>query len=93
VVVRYGGDEFAVIMPETDRGGLEILAERLCHEVAKLRIPHNGISISLSISVGGACFDGKGNSVTRQALLSVADQAIYQSKKSGRNTVTIQSVA
>jgi PleD family two-component response regulator len=31
--------------------------------------------------------------VTRQALLSVADQAIYQSKKSGRNTVTIQSVA
>lgn len=93
VVVRYGGDEFAIIMPETDRVGLEVLAERLRYEVAKMRITHSGKSIGLSISVGGACFDGKDDNVTRHALLSVADQAIYQSKKSGRNTVTIQSVA
>lgn len=93
VVVRYGGDEFAIIMPETDRGGLETLSERLRNEVENLLIPINGQNIGLTISIGGASFDGVNPAVTRYAMLSVADQAIYESKKSGRNTITIKTVA
>jgi diguanylate cyclase (GGDEF)-like protein len=92
VFVRYGGDEFAIIMPETDCPGFEALAERLRHSVEKLLIPINGKTIALTISIGGAFFDGKKDTVSRFSMLSVADKAIYQSKKSGRNTVTIKYV-
>jgi diguanylate cyclase (GGDEF)-like protein len=93
VIVRYGGDEFAIIMPETNRDGLEILAERVRHAVEQLLIPVNGKTVGLTISIGGAFFDGENATVSRFGLLSVADQAIYQSKKLGRNTITIKSVA
>lgn len=93
IVVRYGGDEFAIIMPETDRAGLESLCERLRQEVEAMDIPLNGNILGVTISVGGACFGGGDGAVTRFSMLSIADQAIYQSKKSGRNTVTIKSVA
>jgi GGDEF domain-containing protein len=56
-------------------------------------IPLNGNILGVTISVGGACFGGGDGAVTRFSMLSIADQAIYQSKKSGRNTVTIKSVA
>ncbi len=92
VFVRYGGDEFAIIMPETDYSGFEVLADRLRHSVETLLIPINGKTIGLTISIGGAFFDGTKDNVSRFSMLSVADQAIYQSKKSGRNTVTIKSV-
>lgn len=93
VIVRYGGDEFAIIMPETDRHGLELFAERLRHSVEKLHIPMNGKTIRLTISIGGAFFDGKNKELSRFGMLNIADQAIYQSKKSGRNMITIKSVA
>lgn len=92
-VVRYGGDEFAIIMPETKQGDLAIFAERLRFEVEKMLVSMNDKTIAVTISIGGTSFDGRDESVTRYVLLNVADQAIYQSKKSGRNTVTIQSVA
>ncbi|APG23676.1 MULTISPECIES: sensor domain-containing diguanylate cyclase [Syntrophotalea] len=92
VVARYGGDEFAVIMPETDRGGLESLCERLRGHIERTQISVNGKTLGITVSIGGACFDGQGQKVTRFAMLNVADQAIYQSKKSGRNTITVRTI-
>jgi diguanylate cyclase (GGDEF)-like protein len=89
IVVRYGGDEFAIIMPETSHSGLEIFAERLRSVVEDTVVEVDGQSIRITVSVGGACCRGGINTVTKFALFNAADQAIYQSKKAGRNNVTI----
>ena len=79
-------------MPETDSGGLESLCERLRVHIERTQISVNGKTLGITVSIGGACFDGQGQKVTRFAMLNVADQAIYQSKKSGRNTITVRTI-
>jgi diguanylate cyclase (GGDEF)-like protein len=93
IVVRYGGDEFAIIMPETSHAGLETFAERLRCVVEDTVVKVEGHSIRLTVSVGGACCRGGIDTVSKFALLNAADQAIYESKNAGRNNVTISPVA
>jgi diguanylate cyclase (GGDEF)-like protein len=89
VVVRYGGDEFAVIMPETDRKGLQIFAERIRRGIESLAIEIDGESVNVTISIGAAVLGGGKSTVDKVTLLEAADKAIYLAKRAGRNKVHI----
>ena len=84
---RYGGEEFVVLLPDVDAAGGRVFAERLRGVVERLQISHEGQVIPFSISLGVAdlsepCHD-------HQQLIERADQALYGSKRNGRNQVTV----
>lgn len=84
---RYGGDEFVVLLPETDIGGGLVLAEKIRQGAAALRIPTpEGASIRASLSIGVAAYPGDGT--TPDELLAAADRAMYVSKRGGRDRVS-----
>lgn len=84
---RYGGEEFSVLLPDTDKAGAQIFAERLRNEVEALSVDHDGQPIRCTISLGVA--DLSQPSTDYKSLIEAADQALYQSKKNGRNQVTL----
>ena len=88
-MVRYGGEEFAVILPNTSREGLQVFAERLRRQVADHDFAAGGMKIQLTISLGGTTFCGTENGRDRLDLIDAADRALYQSKSRGRNQATI----
>ena len=83
---RYGGDEFVVVLPETDPTGAYVLAEKIRLGVADLNpvVPKSDLRPSLSIGVVAYPGDGR----TSDELLIAADAAMYRSKRSGKNRVT-----
>ncbi len=87
IIARYGGDEFAVILPHTDLGGAQAVAERILKKVRELQIPTDEESaIQCSISIGLAEFrreDAVANDLVRRA-----DERLYTSKRSGKNRYT-----
>jgi diguanylate cyclase (GGDEF)-like protein len=89
VVAKYGGDEFVVILPQTDRAGAGILAERIRSAIEQHEFPGESESMKITSSMGIAQFPEDGES-TRE-LLDVADAALYQAKRTGRNRVTADS--
>jgi diguanylate cyclase (GGDEF)-like protein len=82
---RYGGDEFVVLLPETDPTGAWVLAEKVRIGVTELDISVAGAQIPVSISVGVVNFPDDGQ--TSDALMISADQAMYASKRAGKNRV------
>jgi len=86
---RYGGDEVAVIAPDTNMLGAESLAERIRTRVAELRVPAGDALVPVTFSVGVAVFDGRapGPEGAARTLLEAADQRLYQAKHAGRNRV------
>ena len=92
-ICRYGGEEFAVILPGTDLGGALGVAERLLRAVAALKIRHPlGIDEMLSVSIGVASMRPQRDSAFEE-LVSAADGALYVSKGAGRNRVTVAPLA
>ena len=90
VLGRYGGEEFLLILPETDLMGGFTVAEKLRKKVEKLRLPMPDGDIKLSISVGIAGFHlTSSDQETRNRLIGAADQALYRAKQKGRNRVEI----
>ena len=88
---RYGGDEFVVLLPETDPTGAWVLAEKVRIGVTELDVRVAGTEIPASISVGVVNFPDDGS--TADALMISADQAMYASKRGGKNRVTSLPVA
>ena len=82
---RYGGDEFVVLLPETDPTGAYVLAEKVRIGVTELDIEVSGSVLEASISVGVVSYPDDGQ--TSDELLISADQAMYASKRGGRNRV------
>jgi diguanylate cyclase (GGDEF)-like protein len=82
---RYGGDEFVVLCPETDPTGAYVLAEKVRIGVTDLDVPVSGSRIQPSISVGVVSFPDDGRS--SDELMISADQAMYASKRAGKNRV------
>ena len=84
---RYGGEEFVVVMPETDASFAYAVAERLRKsiETTPIEISRAPGKISITISIGIAAWEGESD--TAEALLHRADQALYSAKRSGRNRV------
>jgi diguanylate cyclase (GGDEF)-like protein len=82
---RWGGEEFALILPGTDLAGGARLCERIRQTLAGRRIPiEDGMAISITASFGVANFERTGS---RERLLAAADEALYLAKRSGRNRV------
>lgn len=85
VVCRYGGDEFAIILPRTDGEEAVPIAERLRHEVEKLDFPVDPkIVLRVTLSVGVSSWQ---QPMDREALIKAADHALYAAKTGGRNRV------
>ncbi len=84
---RYGGEEFVVIMPDTDMAGARRVAERLRNHIADSLFKVTGVEdmLAVTISVGVASTHGPDD--TAADLLKRADDAVYEAKASGRNLV------
>ncbi len=87
IVARLSGDEFAVLMPQTDTTGALQLGEDLRAQVAE-SVPSSTEGPAATISVGVTMFGGK-REVGPEAVLVAADQAMYRAKEEGRNQITL----
>lgn len=83
--VRYGGEEFLLILPEINCEGAVTVAERIRKNLAQEVIHHEDIEISVSASMGVGAFPE--DAQNQQQLLDLADKALYLSKRLGRNQV------
>ena len=88
VLGRYGGEEFCVVLPETDAAGAEALAGRIRLAVEQCRVAITAAAISVTTSIGIAIADGQFD-LSIDDLLSAADSALYQAKADGRNRIVI----
>jgi diguanylate cyclase (GGDEF)-like protein len=84
IAARYGGDEFVVLLPETDPTGAYVLAEKIRLGVAQLVL--HGSDARTTMSVGVVAYPQDG--LTADELMITADQAMYASKRGGKNRVT-----
>lgn len=87
LVGRYGGEEFAVILPETGKEAAQVAAERLRSAVEKSIINAYNESLNVTISVGVATFPDDTSEGSQ--LIDKADQMLYKSKEEGRNRVMV----
>ncbi len=84
---RYGGEEFAVIMPDTQLADALRIAERIRMHVSgsPFRVAHGSELLTVTISIGVSATNGPDD--PPEALMKRADEAVYEAKKSGRNAV------
>ncbi|EEP73176.1 LOW QUALITY PROTEIN: diguanylate cyclase with GAF sensor, partial [Micromonospora sp. ATCC 39149] len=90
---RQGGEEFVVLLPETDARGAAIVAERLNAATRDAPIPvgtHGGVRIGVTVSVGIAVYPDHAS--TGQQVLDAADDALYAAKAAGRDTWRLAEV-
>jgi len=85
---RYGGEEFAIILPDTPLEGAVKLAEKIQAQLKKMAMPHKASAVSkqVTVSIGIACKSA--NEITpRNMLIEFADKALYKAKESGHNRI------
>ena len=88
-VGRYGGEEFIVVLPTTDRDSAWGIAERVRSAVEyQPSVLSDGREISMTVSIGLAMFEPK-RDPDRRSLMERADQALYKAKRSGRNRIIV----
>jgi diguanylate cyclase (GGDEF)-like protein len=84
---RYGGEELAVILPQTDAQGAEQLAERIREAVERLEVPRVDGEGSLRLQASFGVASLPESAETREGLIAAADAALYRAKRGGRNRV------
>lgn len=87
IVCRHGGEEFVILMPDTTLSDAHRKLDELREDVARLRVVVAGTAVGASVSVGIAACPEHGSAP--DPLLQAADAAMYQSKREGRNRVTV----
>jgi two-component system, cell cycle response regulator len=92
---RLGGDEFVVVLPQTDIAGASVVAEKLrsAIETTPMRVGEGIVRVTVSIGASALSVVAGDDAITAQSLLDRADQCLYQSKKAGRNRVTVPDIA
>lgn len=85
VAARYGGDEFVLLLPETDLNGAMLVADKVRVDISRLALPHDGLVIRTSASIGLVTFPEDGRTSTE--LMRRADLAMYEAKRRGRDQV------
>jgi len=89
MLTRYGGEEFALILPSTDLAGGQVTAERIRQAVESCAFPHPGNPpLHTTVSVGVAHYQGEGLEHPKE-FIEQADQALYQAKRQGRNRTVV----
>ncbi|WP_375452242.1 GGDEF domain-containing protein [uncultured Devosia sp.] len=86
LVGRMGGEEFGVYLPNVDQHGAQTIAERIRRSVNLAAFSPDGRPRQLSVSIGGAVFEG---TASFAELFRIADQRLYNAKQAGRNRVAI----
>ena len=86
IVGRYGGEEFLVLLPETDLDGAAIVAERFRQQVEVQSINYADYIINVTITLGVSKYDGR---LGADRSIQMADKALYEGKKTGRNKVVV----
>jgi len=90
IIARYGGEEFAVILPESTPGGALMVAERIKSEVAEnnfIKTANNSVHLTVSIGI----YSSVNGDVSEDQIVSLADEASYVAKKSGKNQVVVKA--
>lgn len=87
IACRIGGEEFAVILPDTDAGGAQRVAERIRQAVSGWGVPHAANPSGILTISGGLAQIPHTPAVDQAALVAAADQALYEAKAMGRNQV------
>ncbi len=82
---RYGGDEFVILLPDTDAGGAYVVGEKLRKDIAALSIRVNDRSVRTSVSVGLVAYPEDGATV--EELMAAVDAALYEAKRSGKDRI------
>ena len=87
LLARYGGDEFVLLLPDTNVEGARLTAERIRERIATTPLVLGGKEISITASMGVATYPDHGKDYER--VFEAADNALYSSKTSGKNKVSI----
>jgi diguanylate cyclase (GGDEF)-like protein len=88
IIGRYGGEEFSILLPDTSTKSAVYVAERLISQVSEVSMDTDAGKLTINISVG---VTGMGKETpTLNSLIVRADQAMYQAKRAGRNTVAVK---
>ena len=86
ILGRYGGEEFAIIMPHTERDGGEMAVERCRKQIEQHALELEGRPLQLTASMGMVCYP-RPDVQRLEDLISLADAAMYRAKEAGRNRV------
>ncbi len=91
LIARYGGEEFLVVLPDTSAKSCMLVAERIREAVMSMRVPSNTEKpiAAVTVSIGVAAFPEHGG--TLEEVMQASDKALYESKRRGRNRVTVAS--
>ncbi len=86
-VARFGGEEFAVVLDDSDEHDGARLADRIRREIAELEVDHHGVALKVTASVGVA---GVRRTDDEERWLEAADAALYRAKEEGRDRVCVR---
>ncbi len=93
MVFRYGGEEFAIILPNTTSKGAEFIAKQIVQKVQLEQIPHSPSPITSYVSVSlGIAVSLNSTVLSSQTLFEMADMAVYRAKATGRNRYCLQTI-
>ncbi|MDF1763489.1 MAG: GGDEF domain-containing protein, partial [Oleibacter sp.] len=89
LVARFGGEEFAVVLPSIQFEGMRVVAERLLETVRQLKISHAASTVANHVTISmGLAWSEPGNNDKLETLIEAADEALYAAKGEGRDRMS-----
>ncbi len=89
LLARYGGEEFVMVLPDIDPNGSRDVAERIRSAIANCLFEDKGKEYSITVSIGVATARPAEDDFSKNQLIRLADEALYQAKEDGRNRVVV----
>jgi diguanylate cyclase (GGDEF)-like protein len=91
-VFRYGGEEFAILLPATDEIGARETANRIADAIRTMPIQYHDMQLQITVSIGIAVYYAATMEVTPEAFIGAADDALYQAKNAGRDQIRLARI-
>lgn len=91
IIGRYGGEEFGIVLSDVTKGQVLEICDRIRRSVEQHIFEVNGIRISITVSIG-VCIKEPESTVSKNDIIIIADRALYEAKKSGRNKFEMVTV-